>query len=141
LTGGGLFNPELANHNAVRDLLIDCREALRSLSKELADIQHDMTGYMDANTQYVNEIESLSKDAEELVAIHPTQVEPVAWRKSDPAQPSVFMWWDAGEKAPADAQPLYAHPPATQPQDIKAAVVDAAPQLPQGNHSKRAFGG
>ena len=37
---------------------------VRSLSKELADLQHDMSGYMDANTQYVNEIESLSKDAE-----------------------------------------------------------------------------
>lgn len=30
LTGGGLFNPELANHDAVRDLLIDCRDALES---------------------------------------------------------------------------------------------------------------
>jgi hypothetical protein len=28
LFNGGLFNPELANHNAVRDLLIDCREVL-----------------------------------------------------------------------------------------------------------------
>jgi len=28
LSGGGLFNPELANHDAVRDLLIDCRAAL-----------------------------------------------------------------------------------------------------------------
>jgi hypothetical protein len=28
LSTGGLFNPELANHNAVRDLLIDCREVL-----------------------------------------------------------------------------------------------------------------
>ena len=26
---GGLFNPELANHLAVRDLLIECREALK----------------------------------------------------------------------------------------------------------------
>jgi hypothetical protein len=25
---GGLFNPELADHVAVRDLLIECREAL-----------------------------------------------------------------------------------------------------------------
>lgn len=29
LTGGGLFNSEIANHDAVRDLLIDCRTALR----------------------------------------------------------------------------------------------------------------
>lgn len=28
LAGGGLFNPELANHEAVRDLLIRCRDAL-----------------------------------------------------------------------------------------------------------------
>lgn len=28
LAGGGLFNPELANHDAVRDLLIDARDAL-----------------------------------------------------------------------------------------------------------------
>ena len=28
LSMGGLFNPELANHFAVRDLLIECREAL-----------------------------------------------------------------------------------------------------------------
>jgi hypothetical protein len=28
LSGGGLFNPELANHERVRDLLIECRDAL-----------------------------------------------------------------------------------------------------------------
>jgi hypothetical protein len=28
LSGGGLFNPEMANHDAVRDLLIECRDAL-----------------------------------------------------------------------------------------------------------------
>jgi hypothetical protein len=28
LSGGGLFNPELAIHTAVRDLLIECRDAL-----------------------------------------------------------------------------------------------------------------
>lgn len=28
LYSGGAFNPELADHDAVRDLLIDCREAL-----------------------------------------------------------------------------------------------------------------
>jgi hypothetical protein len=28
LSGGGLFNPELANHDAVRDLLIECRAVL-----------------------------------------------------------------------------------------------------------------
>lgn len=28
LANGGLFNPEFADHIAVRDLLIECREAL-----------------------------------------------------------------------------------------------------------------
>ena len=28
LASGGLFNPEFADHEAVRDLLIDCREVL-----------------------------------------------------------------------------------------------------------------
>ena len=28
LSNGGLFNPELANHVSIRDLLIECREAL-----------------------------------------------------------------------------------------------------------------
>lgn len=33
LTGGGLFNPEAANHDAVRDLLIDCRAALSTRNR------------------------------------------------------------------------------------------------------------
>ena len=32
LSGGGLFNPELANHDAVRDLIIDLRAALATAS-------------------------------------------------------------------------------------------------------------
>lgn len=31
LAGGGLFNPELANHDAVRDLLIDARAAIAAI--------------------------------------------------------------------------------------------------------------
>jgi len=29
LTGGGLFNPEMADHEAVRDLLLDCRAGFK----------------------------------------------------------------------------------------------------------------
>lgn len=36
LCSGGLFNPELANHDAVRDLLIDARDALTA-ERERAD--------------------------------------------------------------------------------------------------------
>ena len=35
LSGGGLFNPELANHVAVRDLLIEIRESLILSDKAL----------------------------------------------------------------------------------------------------------
>lgn len=31
LSAGGLFNPELANHDAVRDLIIDCRDEIERL--------------------------------------------------------------------------------------------------------------
>jgi hypothetical protein len=34
LSGVGLFNPELANHDAVRDLIIDSRAALLRLARE-----------------------------------------------------------------------------------------------------------
>ena len=34
LSNGGLFNPELANHVAVRDLLIQCKEALAQPQQE-----------------------------------------------------------------------------------------------------------
>jgi len=34
LSAGGLFNPELADHVAVRDLLIDCRKALAQPEQE-----------------------------------------------------------------------------------------------------------
>jgi phage shock protein A len=37
LLGGGLFNPELANHDAVRDLLIDCRARIEELEKALKE--------------------------------------------------------------------------------------------------------
>lgn len=40
LMGGGLWNPELANHDAVRDLLIDCRDAL---AKNFAPVSETTT--------------------------------------------------------------------------------------------------
>ena len=33
LTLGGLFNPEMANHVAVRDLIIDCRNEIKRLRR------------------------------------------------------------------------------------------------------------
>ncbi len=37
LCGGGLFNPEYANHDAVRDLLIDAKSDLAARDAELAE--------------------------------------------------------------------------------------------------------
>lgn len=34
LSSGGLFNPELANHDVVRDLLIDAREVIETIARE-----------------------------------------------------------------------------------------------------------
>jgi len=34
LWSGGLFNPELAMHDRVRDLLIECREVLKESTNE-----------------------------------------------------------------------------------------------------------
>lgn len=35
LMTGGLFNPELANHTEVRNLLMDCRDYIEFLEKRL----------------------------------------------------------------------------------------------------------
>jgi hypothetical protein len=40
LSTGGLFNPELAQHDAVRDLLIDCRDRIAALDRDNA-MQHE----------------------------------------------------------------------------------------------------
>ena len=42
LSSGGLFNPELADHLAVRNLLIECREALAQTEQEPAEYQMRM---------------------------------------------------------------------------------------------------
>ena len=43
LAGGGLYNPELADHGAVRDLLIDCREALAEQPAQQEPVALDVT--------------------------------------------------------------------------------------------------
>lgn len=46
LSGGGLFNPELADHCGVRDLLIDCRTDLAEALDALSNI--DLSRYVNA---------------------------------------------------------------------------------------------
>lgn len=45
LSGGGLFNPECANHDAVRDLLIDAREAHAAALEEVARLRREAGAY------------------------------------------------------------------------------------------------
>jgi hypothetical protein len=51
LSSGGLFNPELSDHLAVRNLLIECREALAQPEQEPVALEalkwiasHDLSG-------------------------------------------------------------------------------------------------
>jgi hypothetical protein len=43
LTAGGLFNPEYMDHNAVRDLLMDCRDRIEALEAALNEIASEPT--------------------------------------------------------------------------------------------------
>lgn len=43
LSNGGLFNPEMADHANVRDLLIDCRDALANLNRSTNEGQDGLT--------------------------------------------------------------------------------------------------
>ena len=47
LASGGLFNPEYANHDAVRDLLIDCREALSGESAIEPKIERGLQAFVE----------------------------------------------------------------------------------------------
>ena len=81
LSGGGLFNPELANHDAVRDLLIDAREAHAAALEELARLKaavellydkwengddcHEISG--DEMGAFLGKAFQLSKDEEDAI--------------------------------------------------------------------------
>ena len=64
LASGGLFNPELADHIAVRTLLFECREALA---------QPEHIGFMDSKLNPIpptrNEVlEEVAKEIEKMTA-------------------------------------------------------------------------
>lgn len=58
LSGGGLFNPELADHEAVRDLLIDCRAALTAApahpDTEVEQLRREIVGLRAALAPFAN---------------------------------------------------------------------------------------
>jgi len=67
LSSGGLFNPELADHLAVRNLLMECREALAQRTwvgltdEEKADLFAGTAPYYN-ETDYARAIEAKLKE-------------------------------------------------------------------------------
>lgn len=55
LSGGGLFNPELANHEAVRDLLIDCRAAIHQGSSAPKALKTERDAFEADRVRHVTE--------------------------------------------------------------------------------------
>jgi hypothetical protein len=70
LSGGGLFNPEMANHEAVRDLLIDCRD---ELAKPEQNHGFDRTGshmageYVDTKQENLNVSEACTHKSDKNI--------------------------------------------------------------------------
>lgn len=67
LSSGGLFNPELADHNAVRDLVINCRDEIERLREDLDLTQKIARIEIDAKIRYawaLSEIIRLKPDEE-----------------------------------------------------------------------------
>ncbi len=60
LGSGGLFNPELMEHDKVRDLIRDCREEITQLREIAFDV-----AMMDSN-DYTEHDEALFEDAKSL---------------------------------------------------------------------------
>jgi hypothetical protein len=83
LSGGGLFNPELANHDAVRDLIIDCRARIEELEKErdeaLAKAERQWAGWVKAGVR----IEELEKALEPIAAMQPILARPLVAGATD----------------------------------------------------------
>lgn len=45
LSKGGLFNPELMEHNKVKNLILDCRDKIRTLKSELNSVKDRLYQY------------------------------------------------------------------------------------------------
>ena len=72
LTGGGLFNPEMANHEAVRDLLIDCRDELTKFEPPFK--------LSDAGADTNIPLWGLEPKGSGMVVLNQPEQEPVAWK-------------------------------------------------------------
>ena len=110
LAGGGLYNPELADHGAVRDLLIDCREALAEQPAQHQCSRSHPHENMDAMCELRTEIARLTNENARLKA---QQQEPVAWIEHGSNEvPSIVVWERGGS---GHYTPLYTSPPTSKP--------------------------
>jgi hypothetical protein len=125
LAGGGLFNPELANHEAVRDLLIECRAALAAPAQQPTEEQWRASKYGKAAEELADDYLRLSSEnaalrealsAQQSVALQYTEaIGKAAQRyveRFPHAHPLPGQWcwqelWDAmrAAAAPSAAQP------------------------------------
>ena len=101
LSSGGLFNPELADHLAARNLLMECREAL-------AQPEQEPDGVALTNIPHPNGApapDDLNADALEVVELElPDEDEAVGWADGG------VINWIAGKQF-KHASYLYATPP------------------------------
>ena len=77
LSGGGLFNPECANHDAVRDLLIDARDELHMLRLHLADKNADISAMGATRVKLEAERGALKRESFEALAIQKKKMQEV----------------------------------------------------------------
>lgn len=156
LSNGGLFNPELADHYVVRDLLINCRSALgargapdawREFVETVAKQRPEKPDYWSACGQCEHNI----SDAQDLLAAGPVHAALVAdWKPvtTPPSESGLYLvrigdqthiaefngrtattkWWNAyGSPSRLAQEPTYWMPLPDAPKS-HVPVQDAAPQ-------------
>ena len=84
LAGGGLWNPELANHFAVRDLIIDCRDALEAAGKQHDELMRTWFVLKDFNAHPGRTDDQLSDCVRKALEAAGKQQKPVAWELHAP---------------------------------------------------------
>jgi hypothetical protein len=68
LSAGGLFNPELMEHDKVRDMVIQCRDEIESLRSRLAEAEYQWKYWMGvADDNGIKSIKARLAEAEALL--------------------------------------------------------------------------
>ena len=113
LDSGGLWNPELADHAAVRDLICDARAEINRLREELDAARRDHGIVMAALQSSMQDCEHHKKSFAEAVAAHVRAERILAALR----EPSEAMVADAAEYVLGYHEPDY--------RDIRTAIVAA----------------